>query len=69
MFDVENSTACIEEGDNATVCISISSSATELGCDLTFTLTTADLTASSKIIFSYLLVVGLLVFTLAKHVF
>ena len=49
-FDTVSSNASVAEGENATVCITISSStATSLGCDLTVTLTTADLTAISKL--------------------
>ena len=48
MFDTVNSDALVTEGDMASVCVSISSSATSLGCDLTVTLTTADGKATSK---------------------
>ena len=48
MFDAVNSIASVTEGDMASVCVSISSSATSLGCDLTVTLTTADGKATSK---------------------
>ena len=50
MFDAVNSNASVAEGDMASVCVSISSSATSLGCDLTVTLTTADGKATSKIL-------------------
>ena len=48
MFDAVNSDASVAEGGMASVCVSISSSATSLGCDLTVTLTTADGKATSK---------------------
>ena len=50
MFDTVNSDASVTEGDMASVCVSISSTATSLGCDLTVTLTTADGKATSKIL-------------------
>ena len=50
MFDTMSSTATVPEGGMASVCITISSTATSLGCDgdLTVTLTTADGKATSK---------------------
>ena len=43
IFDTGSSTASVEEGDEATVCISISSAtATDLGFDLIVSLTTVD---------------------------
>ena len=47
VFDTENSTASVEEGENATICIhiyfiTISSDASVLGFDLTVTLTTVN---------------------------
>ena len=48
VFDTGSSTARVPEGDMASVCINISSTATSLGCDLTVTLTTADGKATSK---------------------
>ena len=49
IFDTGSSTASVEEGDEATVCISISSpTATDLGFDLIVTLTTADGKVTSK---------------------
>ena len=51
VFDVVNSNASVTEGDMASVCVSISSTAaTSLGCDLTVTLTTADGKATSEIL-------------------
>ena len=50
MFDTVNSDALVTEGDMASVCVSISSSTTSLGCDLTVTLTTADGKATSKML-------------------
>ena len=48
VFDTESSTARVAEGDMASVCVNISSTATSLGCNLTVTLTTADGKATSK---------------------
>ena len=50
VFDVVNSDVSVAEGDMASVCVSISSSAASLGCDLTVTLTTADGKATSEIL-------------------
>ena len=49
LFDSVSSSASVAEGDVATICINISSTATSLGCDLTVTLTTADGKAMSKL--------------------
>ena len=49
VFDDQSSTASVAEGENATVCISITSSATTLGCDLTINLTNTDSKAIGKI--------------------
>ena len=46
----DNSTASVAEGENATICISLNSSATTLGCDLTFNFATADGKAIGKIL-------------------
>ena len=48
MFDTENSTATVAEGQNATVCISVSSSDAMLNFDLTVNLTSVDGKATSK---------------------
>ena len=50
VFDTVNSDASVAEGGVAHVCVSISSSATSLGCDLTVTVTTADGKATSEIL-------------------
>ena len=50
MFDTVNSNTSVAEGDMASVCVSISSTATSLGCNFTVTLATADGKATSKIL-------------------
>ena len=62
MFDGDVS---VTEAGIASVCVTISSSATSLGCDLTVTLTTADGKATSKMFVFMLftvIIVCLLVF-------
>ena len=50
-FDTGNSTALVAEGDNATLCISISSTfVTILGFDLIVSLTTVDGKAVGEIL-------------------
>ena len=59
MFDIENSTATVAEGQNATVCISVSSSEAMLNFDLTINLTSVDGKATSKYYTTKLLTVQL----------
>ena len=50
VFDTENSAASVEEGENANICITISSDASMLGFDLTVTLATVNDKAIGNII-------------------
>ena len=59
MFDIENSTATVAEGQNATVCISVSSSEAMLNFNLTINLTSVDGKATSKYYTTKLLTVQL----------